>query len=137
MAGQQETAAAVVGRQLAKRSNASGDTPQHSGKSSAMTTRQKGLAPALARLCSAKSAVDLTPHAVHTWTAALATYRSEVVNYCIVQAAISADPFPDLGKLIAACEEETQRRFPDDNKRNGKPGKRRIEAVAKAWGIDL
>lgn len=137
MAEQQETAAAVVGRQLAKRSNASGDTSKRSGKSSAMTTRQKNLAPALARLCSAKSAMELTPHALQTWTAALATYRSEIVNYCIVQAAISADPFPDLGKLIAACETETQRRHPDDNKRNGKPGKRRVEAVAKAWGIEL
>ena len=137
MAGQQETAAAVVGRQLAKRSNASGDTSKHSGRSSVMTTRQKNLAPALARLCSAKSAVELTPHALQTWTAALTTYRSEIVNYCIVQAAISADPFPDLGKLIAACETETQRRYPDENRRNGKPGKRRIEAVAKAWGIEL
>jgi hypothetical protein len=137
MGEQQESAAVAVGRQLAERSSGSGDTRQHSGKSSATTTRQKSLAPALARLCSAKSAMELTPHAVHTWTAALTTYRSEIVNYCIVQAAISADPFPDLGKLIAACEEETQRRFPDDNKRNGKPGKRRIEAVAKAWGIEL
>ena len=137
MAEQQETAAAVVGKQLAERSSASIATPKHSGRSSAMAGRRHSLAPALARLCSAKSAVELTPHALQTWTAALTTYRSEIVNYCIVQAAISADPFPDLGKLIAACETETQRRYPDDNKRDGKPGKRRIEAVAKAWGIEL
>ena len=95
------------------------------------------MAPALARLCSAKSAMELTPHALQTWAAALATYRPEVVNYCIVQAAISADPFPDLGKLIEACESETQRRHPDGNRRNGKPGIRRISAIAKAWGINL
>jgi len=137
MEEQQESAAAVVGKQLAKRSSASSATPIHSGKCSAMMARRHALAPALARLCSAKSAVELTAHALETWAAALTTYRSEIVNYCIVQAAISADPFPDLGKLIAACEAETQRRYPDDNKRDGKPGKRRIEAVAKAWGIDL
>ena len=137
MEEQQEAAAAVVGKQLAERSSGSSRTPSHSGRSSAMMARRHALAPALARLCSAKSAVELTAHALETWAAALTTYRSEIVNYCIVQAAISPDPFPDLGKLITACETETQRRYPDDNKRDGKPGKRRIEAVAKAWGIDL
>ena len=85
--------------------------------------------------------MELTPHALQTWAAALATYRPEVVNYCIVQAAISADPFPDLGKLIEACESETQRRHPEPipygNRRNDKPGIRRISAIAKAWGINL
>jgi hypothetical protein len=82
----------------------------------------------------------LTPHAAETWSAALASKyadRPQIANRAIIEIAVSQDPFPDLGKLLVACERirRTQEgTLPQDAtgvKFNDVP------ALAKAWGIDV
>lgn len=51
-----------------------------------------------------KERVDMTPFALETWVAVLGQYPVEVVNRAVVQIGLSSDPFPDLGKIVLACE---------------------------------
>lgn len=82
--------------------------------------------------------MKLTKHATETWTAALSIYadKPKVVNMAVVELAVGADPFPDLGKLLVVCErirrtlegtlpqDSTQIKFRDHEK------------LAKAWGLE-
>lgn len=51
-----------------------------------------------------KSQAQFTPHKIETWQAALCTFDHRDVNLAILQIGLSADPFPDLGKLMIRCE---------------------------------
>lgn len=136
MAGEQQQQA---GRrhELARQKQGNRGTKPHSTQSSALTGRAAAIAPAMARLCSAKQTVNLSQHALQTWAAALSVYHSDIVNFCIVQAAISPDPFPDLGVLMAACKVEHGKRHPQAGRQSDTPSKATVQAVAKAWGINL
>jgi hypothetical protein len=63
------------------------------------------LAPGLARLSAAKNQVALTPFVMETWCATLSVFPVAVVNRAILEIALSADPFPDLGKLAIRCQQ--------------------------------
>lgn len=95
--------------------------------------------PALERLCSAKNAVQLTPHAAETWVSALAIYkdRPKIVNRAILTLATSDDPFPDLGKLLTLCER--LRREIDNVQTHDieKTKFKQIEELARMWEIDV
>lgn len=51
-----------------------------------------------------KNQAEFTPHALETWAAALSVYPSQLVNRAVLEIGLSADPFPDLGKVFSACE---------------------------------
>lgn len=63
------------------------------------------LAPVLARLCASKNQVALTPFAIETWCAALSVFDTRIVNRAVLEIALGADPFPDLGKLVMRCQQ--------------------------------
>ena len=96
--------------------------------------------PALERLCSAKNNVQLTPHKAETWVAALGEFygdRPEIANLAIVQLAVSDDPFPELGKLLLACELLRRQK---DNQMPQDPSTLKFTStkqLAKAWGIKV
>jgi len=95
--------------------------------------------PALERLCSSKNTVQLTPHASETWVSALSLYadRPQIVHKAILTIATSADPFPDLGKLLTLCERfrrEENGTLPQDAERVKFS---RIDDLAKAWGLEV
>jgi hypothetical protein len=94
--------------------------------------------PALERLCSSKNTVQLTAHAAETWSAALSIYadKPKIVNLAVVELAVSADPFPDLGKLLVVCERIRRTldgTLPQDST---KITFRDHEKLARAWGLD-
>jgi hypothetical protein len=82
--------------------------------------------------------MQLTPHAAETWLAALGELygdRVEIVNRAVVQLAASADPFPDLGKLLLACE--VIRRGKEGNTPQGEIKFNNTTALAEAWGLKI
>lgn len=95
--------------------------------------------PALERLCSSKNTVTLTPHASETWVSALSMYaeKPQIVHRAIISLATSADPFPDLGKLLACCERirrELEGTMPQDSTQIKFTN---VAALAKAWGLQV
>ncbi len=95
--------------------------------------------PGLKRLCSAKNTVQLTAHAAETWTAALSIYQDQpqVVNRAIVMLAVSADPFPDLGKLLSVCEKFRRQEAGTMPQTDGPLVFRNVDGLAKAWGLEV
>ena len=95
--------------------------------------------PALERLCSSKNTVQLTAHAAETWVSALSMYSDwpEIVNQAVVEMAVSEDPFPDLGKLLAKCEfiRRTQdKTLPQDS---SKVKFSKVKELGEAWGLKM
>ena len=59
----------------------------------------------LALLCDAKR-IDFTPRQLSTWAQVLSCFSSEAVVVATTTAALSTDPFPQLGDLIKAIQRE-------------------------------
>ena len=83
--------------------------------------------------------MQLTPHASETWVSALSIYadRPQIVNKAVIQMATSEDSFPDLGKLLAACERirrESDGTMPQDS---SKVKFTNIAQLAAAWGLEV
>ena len=95
--------------------------------------------PALERLCSSKNTVQLTPHASETWVSALSIYadKPKVVHRAIIALATSEDPFPDLGKLLAACEKIRRRSEGTMPQDSSSIKFTNTKALAAAWGLDV
>lgn len=82
--------------------------------------------------------MQLTPHAAETWVAALGQVygdRPEIVNLAVCELAASGDPFPDLGKLLVACE--VIRRAKDNKPCQGDVKFKNTKALAAAWGLEV
>lgn len=85
-------------------------TPTHSQSSEprsllpAATKAFPALSNTLQRLCALKNQSQFTAFALETWVATLSIFPTEHVNRAILQIALSADPFPDVGKIIAQCQ---------------------------------
>lgn len=58
----------------------------------------------LQRLCALKNQAQFTPFALETWVATLSVFPTEHVHRAVLQIALSADPFPDVGKIVAQCQ---------------------------------
>lgn len=121
-------------------SNGSNSTPSRSSGSETLPAVSKGIQflPALQRLCSSKNTVQMTKHGAETWTAALSLYadKPRIVNLAVVELAVSPDPFPDLGKLLAVCERirrTLEGTLPQDST---KITFKDHEKLARAWGLD-
>ena len=97
----------------------------------------------LQRLCALKNQAQFTPFALETWVAALSVYPTEHVNRAVLQIALSADPFPDAGKIVAQC----QRMRSEAKMANGeyarteidhtKPTAATVKAVAEALQLNI
>ena len=97
------------------------------------------LEPALTRLCAFKKQAQLTPYELETWIAALSIYDARDVNRSVLEIGLSVDPFPDLSKVIAACEKKRRERSGTQTRANdtGRPSARVVEAVARALQLEI
>ena len=97
------------------------------------------LQPAIQRLCSMKNRADFTPHQVETWVAALSIFDPRDVNQSILEIGLSVDPFPDLGKVLMACDRKRRERSGTQLKTdsNGKPSASLVAQVAKAMELEI
>jgi hypothetical protein len=67
-------------------------------------------------------------------------FPTETVNRAMLQLGLSTDPFPDLGKLVAACQAIEAERNPQvvrGETSAGRPNKGLISAAAKALGLEV
>lgn len=83
--------------------------------------------------------VQLTPHAAETWTAALSLYAGKpgIVNRAVVELCVSADPFPDLGKLLVKCEQIRRTLEGTLPQNSTQVAFKNTAALAKAWELDF
>lgn len=89
------------------------------------------------RLCSAKRALELTPHQSETWLASLSVFDESIVREVIVRIAHNEDPFPDLGKLVMACERMRRERAGTTGQGEVQLGSATLKALAKAWECEI
>ena len=116
-------------------------TPSQSSKPQLLPSAVKAMpaiGESLKRLCALKNQAQFTAFAIETWAAALSVFPPEVVNAAVLDMALSQDPFPDCGKIIAKCQIEMSKKatIPSQADPN-KPSTNTIKAVAKALGIKI
>ena len=95
---------------------------------------------ALQVLCPLKSQAQFTPHQLATWAAVLGLFPTETVNRAVLQLGLSTNPFPDLGKLVAACQVIEAEKNPQavrGETSTGRPGKGLVMAAARALGLKV
>lgn len=91
---------------------------------------------ALTRLCSLKNQAQFTAHQLETWLATLSIFPPGIVNRAILEIALSQDPFPDCGKIVARCQIELHKKATVPSQGDpSKPTKGTVDRVAKAFGI--
>lgn len=100
-------------------------------------TKAGGLIGSLERLCSAKATVQLTSHQAETWLASLSVFDQKIVNAVILKIAHGPDPFPDLGKIVIACEALRRERSGTPAQGDVKLGAATLKALADAWGLEV
>ena len=86
----------------------------------------------LQRLCSMKRTVEFTPHQLETWLAALGTFSDEVVNEAVLTIGLQTDPFPDIGKLVCACQKIESRNQHIPYRDDSRPTRPTIRRIAEA-----
>ena len=123
-------------------SNVSRQLPTHSPDSGQLqllpaAVKAANLLPALERLCSSKTAVTLTEHQAETWLAALSIYDTRIVHEAVIRASMSADPFPDLGKLVSACDAIRREQAGLPSQDSQRLGTKQLKALALAWGLEV
>ena len=86
-----------------------------------------------------KSQSQFTPHQLATWAAVLSQYEAETVNEAVLHLGLSPDPFPDLAKLVAACERIRAEINPQviRGDPSGKLSKSLIRNAADALGLTI
>lgn len=81
--------------------------------------------------------MQLTSHQAETWLASLSVFDPKIVNAVILRIAHSADPFPDLGKIVIACEQMRRERAGTPAQGDVKIGAATLKALAEAWGLEV
>ena len=94
------------------------------------------LGPCLQRLCALKNHAQFTPFALESWVAVLSVYPTKVVVMSVLEMAVSPDPFPDIGKIIARCQQELAKDRNDVTQRDSsKVGVAVLREMAVALGL--
>jgi hypothetical protein len=63
--------------------------------------------------------------------------RPTIVNQAVIEMAVSEDPFPDLGKLLAKCEfirRSLDKTLPQDA---SKVKFSKVKELGEAWGLQV
>ena len=112
---------------------------EESNQTLTLSQRSLATAPAIKTLCSMKSQAQFTPHQLATWAAVLSQYEAAIVNEAVLHLGLSPDPFPDLSKLVAACERIRAEINPQvvRGEPSGKPSASLIRNAADALGLAI
>ena len=104
----------------------------------AAKTAAMSIGPMVMRLCSAKNRAQMTRYDVETWAAVLSVYPADVANLSLLEIALNADPFPDLGKVVARCQIKMAERSTQVTQADpAKLSKRVLLEIAKALQVDI
>lgn len=117
---------------LRRISSENGTTQEPSRQSS---EKLRPIGRALGLLCDAKR-IDFTPRQLSTWVQVLSCFSTEAVVMATTAAALSSDPFPQLGDLIKAIQREQNKTATTPTQ--GDPDRVSIGtvmAVARALGL--
>lgn len=79
--------------------------------------------------------MQFTEFDLDTWRTALSVYDEGIVVREIVVLAISADPFPSLGKLIEKCESVRREKAGIVTRGGGPMRNGMLDGIAAAWGL--
>lgn len=80
----------------------------------------------------------MTRFDVETWAAVLSVYPAAVANMAMLEIALNADQFPDLGKVVARCQVKMAERSTQVSQSDPtKLSKRVLLQIAAALQIDL
>lgn len=85
-----------------------------------------------------KKTLELTPHQLDTWDKTLSCYFPEdIVTRAIIEFGLTADPFPDIGKLIERCSRIKAERSIDyaPGRDFSKPPTKLVDSVLMAFGL--
>ncbi len=112
---------------------------EESNRTLTLSQRSLATAPAIKTLCSMKSQAQFTPHQLATWAAVLSQYEAAIVNEAVLHLGLSPDPFPDLAKLVAACERIRAELNPQviRGEPSGKLSAALIASSAEALGLSI
>ena len=102
--------------------------------------QRQDCAKALAHLCLMKRQATFSKEEADCWVTILAMFPTESVNRAMLQLGLSTDPFPDLGKIIAACQHIEAEKTPQvvhGESSPGRPSKGLVLAAAKALGLKV
>jgi len=82
---------------------------------------------------------EFTPHQATVWAAALSCFPVEIVNESILEFSLSADPFPDMGKIVMACQRIERSRSNDyaPCRNDERPGRKLVAAMAEALSMKI
>ena len=132
-AGEQDRAQQQLRVSSSRRTSGENETTPELSRPSSERLRPIGRA--LGLLCDAKR-IDFTPRQLSTWVQVLSCFSSEAVVMATTAAALSSDPFPQLGDLIKAIQREQSKGATTPTQ--GDPDRVSIgtvKAVAKALGL--
>jgi hypothetical protein len=84
-----------------------------------------------------KRQAQFTPHELETWAAALSVFATPVINRAVLTAGLSPDPFPDLSKVILACQAICREGQYAPARDPNKIGAVTLEKIAAAMELDV
>jgi hypothetical protein len=87
-----------------------------------------------------KSQAQFTPHQLDTWARVLDMFPARTINRAVVKIGLSVDPFPDLAKVVAACQAIESEKNPQvvrGEQTTAKPTIAIVNAAAEALGLDI
>ena len=80
----------------------------------------------------------MTRFDVETWCAVLSVYPAAIANLSILEIALNADPFPDLGKVVARCQAKLHEQSKTPTQADpSKLSRSRLMAIAQALQIPI
>ena len=80
----------------------------------------------------------MTRFDLETWCAVLSVYPANIANLSILEIALNADPFPDLGKVVARCQAKMHEQSKTPTQADpSKLSKRRLIEIANALQIPI
>ena len=91
-------------------------------------------------MCLMKRQATFSREEADCWVTILAIFPTETVNRAMLQLGLSTDPFPDLGKLVAACQAIEAEKNPQvvrGASSAGRPSKGLVNAAAEALGLEV
>ena len=115
------------------------DTSNSSPASEPLHRRQE-LAKALSSLCLMKRQATFTTEEAGCWISILRMYPTKTVNRACMKLGLSPlEPFPDLSKVVAVCEQIEAERNPTVSRgaTTNQPSMRLVEDAARALGLEV
>lgn len=86
-----------------------------------------------------KRTTEFSKPELSAWYAVLSGFPWKVLNRAVIEAALSAEKFPDLGDLVRACERHMPQKpySPNGGDEKWRPAKSLVESIGRNMGLDV